>query len=109
MFSAYASRFSKPARMIWMSSVEGQPCWHDHDDWQLTKTDHAYEATKYQIDIISARLAQKSTESGGESDVVRHYNVHPGIVHTNMTNGMVWFFLDMCKLLLFYIVSRVAL
>lgn len=105
MFAAYARTYNRPARLIWMSSLEAQPCWYDHDDWQLVKTDHSYEATKYQIDLIASRLAQRSMEPDGEGDIVQHFNVHPGIVHSNMTNGMVNFFFDMCKVLLFYIVS----
>ncbi|KAJ3534524.1 hypothetical protein NM688_g7122 [Phlebia brevispora] len=103
MFASYARQYGQPARMIWMSSLEGQPCWYDHDDWQLVKTDHSYEGTKYQIDLISSRLAQQSREPNGEGDIVQHYTVHPGIAHSNMTSGMVYFFFDMCKVLLFYV------
>lgn len=88
-----------------MSSLEGQPRWYDHDDWQLVKTNRSYEGTKYQIDIIAGKLNQRSFEFGGESDVVRHLLVHPGIVHSNMTNGMVDVFFDTMKVILFYIVS----
>ena len=65
------------------------------------KTDHSYEASKYEIDLIASNLAEK-TET---QDVVRHFVVHPGIAHTNMTAGMINWFLDMCKLFLFYVVS----
>lgn len=85
--------------------MEGQPCWYSRDDWQLVKTDHSYEATKYQIDLIASKLNQRSLEPGGESDIVRHFLVHPGIVHSNMTNGMVYAFFDTLKVILFYIVS----
>lgn len=87
-----------------MSSLEGQPCWYDHDDWQLVKTDHSYEGTKYQIDLIASSLSKRSQQPGGEGNVVRHFIVHPGIAHSNMTNGMVWFFFDTLKVILFYIV-----
>lgn len=107
MFAAYAKQFDEPARMIWMSSLEGQPRWYNHDDWQLVKTDHSYEASKYQIDLISSRLAQQSKESEGESSVIQHFLVHPGIVHSNMTNGMINLFFDMCKVMFFYIVSTI--
>ena len=105
MFANYAAQYAQPARLIWMSSLEGQPCWYDHDDWQLVKTDHSYEGTKYQIDLIASRLNQRSFASGGESSVVRHFLVHPGIVHSNMTKGMVYVFFDTLKVILFYIVS----
>ncbi len=86
-----------------MSSLEAQP-WYDEDDWQLFKTDHSYEGSKYQIDLIASKLAKRSLEAKGEADAVRHYLVHPGVVHSNMTNGMIFFFFDMCKVILFYIV-----
>lgn len=91
--------------MIWTSSLEGQPCWYDSDDWQLIKTDHSYEASKYQIDLVAGKLDQRSRDPGGESNLVRHFIAHPGIAHSNMTNGMVFFFFDMCKVALFWVVS----
>ena len=106
MFEKYALRYSLPARLIWMGSLEGQPCWYDHDDWQLVKTDHSYEASKYEIDLIASTLNQRSLLPGGESKIVRHFVVHPGILHSNMTNGMVYAFFDTLKIVLFYIVSK---
>lgn len=108
LFTEYATRYSRPARLIWQSSLEGQPCWYDHDDWQLVKTDHSYEGTKYQIDLIASKLNEQSLLPGGESNVVRHFLVHPGIVHSNMTNGMVYVFFDTLKVMLFYIVSTLS-
>ncbi|KIP09853.1 hypothetical protein PHLGIDRAFT_102186 [Phlebiopsis gigantea 11061_1 CR5-6] len=103
LFTEYAARYSRPARLIWQSSLEGQPCWYDHDDWQLVKTDHSYEGTKFQIDLIASKLNERSLLPGGEGHVVRHFLVHPGIAHSNMTNGMVYAFFDTLKLILFYI------
>jgi len=103
LFKAHAQRAARPARVIWTSSVEGQPCWYNHADWQLVKTDHSYEASKYQIDLVAAKLEQRCRESGGEGDVVRHFIVHPGIAHSNMTKDMIWFVLDVCKIALFWI------
>lgn len=109
MFEKYASRHSQPARLIWMSSLEGRPCWYDRDDWQLVKTDHSYEGSKYEIDLIFSKLNQRSLLPGGESNAVRHFLVHPGVLHSNMTNGMVYVFFDTIKVLLFYIVSLSSL
>lgn len=88
-----------------MSSLEAQPCWYDHDDWQLIKTDHSYEGTKYEVDLIACKLSKRSLQPDGEGHAIRHFIVHPGIAHSNMTNGMVFWFLDQLKVILFYIVS----
>ena len=72
------------------------------------KTDHSYEGTKFQIDLIASKLNERSLLPGGESDVVRHFLVHPGIAHSNMTNGMVYAFFDTLKVVLFYIVSSLT-
>lgn len=108
LFEAYASKFSQPARVLWQSSLEAQPCYYDHDDWQLVKTDHSYEGSKYQIDLIASTLTKRSFEHGGEHNSVRHLLVHPGIVHSNMTNGMVDVFFDTMKVLLFYIARLIC-
>ena len=88
-----------------MGSLEGQPRWYNHDDWQLLKTDHSYEASKYELDLIANKLNQRSLQPGRESNIVRHFLVHPGIVHSNMTQGMVTLFFDTLKVMLFYVVS----
>lgn len=105
MLSAYARMAGTPGRVIWMSSLESQPCWYDHDDWQLIKTDHSYEGTKYEVDLIASKLAKRSLQPGGEGNVIRHFIVHPGIAHSNIASEMVFWLFDQIKVVLFYIVS----
>ncbi|KAI0347014.1 hypothetical protein BDW22DRAFT_485718 [Trametopsis cervina] len=100
---AYASLCDQPSRVIWTSSLESQPRWYDRDDWQLVKTDHAYEASKYQIDLVAGKLDKISRQQGGEGDVIRHMIAHPGVSHSEMTRGMVSYVTDICKILAFYV------
>lgn len=95
-----------PARLLWTSSLEAQPRWYDHADWQLLKTDHPYEASKYQIDLVASELQRRSLQPGGEANVVRHIIVHPGVVWSNMSKDMVWAIFNVFIGLIFYIVSH---
>ncbi|KAI0698879.1 hypothetical protein BC835DRAFT_1268627 [Cytidiella melzeri] len=103
LFKAYAQKFERPARVLWTSSLEGQPCWYDHEDWQLLKTDHAYEGSKYEIDLVASELQRRSLRSDEGGKVVRHFIVHPGVVWSNMSNEMIWSFLNVAIGIVFYI------
>ncbi|KAI0092561.1 hypothetical protein BDY19DRAFT_924999 [Irpex rosettiformis] len=103
LFKSYAEKFSRPARVLWTSSLEAQPCWYNRDDWQLVKTDHAYEGSKYEIDLVSSELQRRSQELGGEAAIVRHITVHPGIVWSDMSKNMIWSVFNVFIGLAFYI------
>lgn len=108
LFKAYAAKFSRPARVLWTSSLEAQPCWYSHDDWQLLKTNHAYEGSKYEIDLVSSELQRRGQEAGGDSNAVRHITVHPGVVWSDMSKDMVWSIFKVFIGLAFYLVSLCA-
>lgn len=103
----FASKSPLGARVIWMSSLEASPSLYDPDDWQLIKTEHSYESSKYQIDLIATNFDRRALEQiSGEAAVkVRHVVVQPGIVSTNIDNALTGSFLNFFKLLAFYIVS----
>ncbi|KAJ2918226.1 hypothetical protein MD484_g2198, partial [Candolleomyces efflorescens] len=95
-----------PARVIWCSSIEASPKFYSPDDWQLRSTDHSYESSKYQIDLISTtldRLATSSSSSSPNTPIIRHFISQPGVCHTNVANALVGPFLDFCKLMVFYL------
>ncbi|KAJ2921629.1 hypothetical protein H1R20_g15464, partial [Candolleomyces eurysporus] len=99
-----------PARVIWCSSIEASPKFYSPDDWQLRSTEHSYESSKYQIDLISTtldRLALSSSSSSpnaSNSAITRHFISQPGVCHTNVAHALVGPFLDFCKLMVFYFV-----
>lgn len=92
--------------MIWTSSIEASPSFYDSEDWQLIKTAHSYESSKYQIDIISTHLDRRAIEetTQGSAVPVRHVVVQPGVASTNISNALIGSFLDILKVLTFYIV-----
>ncbi|KAL4241180.1 hypothetical protein ABKN59_000119 [Abortiporus biennis] len=102
LFSSYSKLSSQPARILWTSSLESSPEDFSLEDWQLLKTYHSYETSKYEIDLVAHRLALQSQKD--ESSAVRHYIIHPGISHSNAAHDLVpteifnWF-----KVLLFYV------
>lgn len=91
----------KPARVIWTSSLEGHRSSLDLDDYQLLKTEHSYEATKYQTELIATHLSRHTASEGR----IRHFVSHPGVVHTNVFSAALTWFTDALKILAFYIVS----
>lgn len=98
------------ARVIWCSSLEASPKFYDSEDWQLTKTGHSYESSKYQIDIIAInldRMALNSNGNGGKP--IRHFVSEPGVCSTSISRALVSGVLDYIKTLLFYFVSLLSL
>jgi len=96
------------ARVIWSSSLEALPCFYDSEDWQLKNTDHSYEGSKYQIDLIATALEQQSTiqETAPDSKRIRHFISQPGLCNTQVVPvGMI---LDFIKVILFYLVCHIA-
>jgi 3-keto steroid reductase len=109
LFEAYAKKYSRPARMLWTSSLEGQPHFYSRDDWQLLKTRHAYEGSKYEIDLVASELERRSLQPDGEGHIVRHIIVHPGVVWSEMSNEMIWHFMNFAIGLVFYLVRLLQL
>ncbi|KZT27062.1 NAD(P)-binding protein [Neolentinus lepideus HHB14362 ss-1] len=89
----------RPARVIWTSSLEGHRSSLDLDDYQLLRTDHSYEASKYQAELIGIHLSRQTAAEGK----IRHLVVHPGVVHTNVFAAALTWFTDTLKILAFYV------
>ncbi|CDO76590.1 hypothetical protein BN946_scf184868.g4 [Trametes cinnabarina] len=94
---AHAHKTGSPARVLWMSSLDAEPTFDPKDDWQLTKTLHSYNASKFQIELICAELEKRTREAAAgrapstmselvaPHGEVHHYVVSPGITSTNMS------------------------
>jgi len=91
------------ARVIWCSSLEASPKYYDSEDWQLTKTEHSYECSKYQIDIIAVNLDRIALNSNDEGKPIRHFVSEPGVCSTSISRALVSGILDYIKTLLFYL------
>ncbi|EMD32750.1 hypothetical protein CERSUDRAFT_77130 [Gelatoporia subvermispora B] len=59
VLNAYSRAVPASARVIWMSSIHASPE-YDRVDWQLMDTVLAYEASKYQNDIIALELTRRA-------------------------------------------------
>lgn len=91
-----------------MSSLEASPTFYQSEDWQLKSTEHSYESTKYQIDLIGTHLDRRALQSNA-SRTVRHFVTQPGVCSTNVSQALVGPFLDFFKVILFYLVRRFLL
>jgi len=89
------------ARVIWSSSLEASPDFYDSEDWQLTKTGHSYECSKYQIDIIVTNLDRMALNSN-EGKPIRHFVSEPGVCSTSIALALASGIFDYIKLFLFY-------
>ncbi|KAJ8592431.1 hypothetical protein M405DRAFT_733316, partial [Rhizopogon salebrosus TDB-379] len=94
---------STGARVIWMSSHEANPIFYDPSDWQLTKTAHSYESSKFQMDLIAHQLNQASLCEESDGLPVRHLTVLPGVAGTNIANVLLGTLSSIGMLLAFYI------
>ena len=92
------------ARVIWCSSLEASPKFYDPEDWQLTKSEHSYECSKYQIDIMAINLDRMALNSK-EGKLIRHFVSEPGVCSTSIARALVSGIFDFIKLFLFYLVS----
>lgn len=92
------------ARVIWSSSLEASPKFYDSEDWQLTKTGHSYECSKYQIDIIATNLDHMALNSNEEKPIL-HFVSEPGVCSTSIALALASGIFDYIKLFLFYVVS----
>ncbi|KZT05141.1 uncharacterized protein LAESUDRAFT_702717 [Laetiporus sulphureus 93-53] len=115
--SAYAlhcpsrSQSQSPARVVWLSSVDALPTYDPISDWQLTKTDKSYQASKAQIDYMVMELAQKSNlmsqatrqDCGTAQGKIDHLLVSPGITSTKVAADLLRpKILEYCMLAFFY-------
>ena len=83
--------------MLWTSSLDAEPTFDPADDWQLTKTLHSYQASKFQTELVCAELEQRTLAAqrgSGARDLaelvapageIHHLTVSPGVVATNMS------------------------
>lgn len=93
------------ARVIWVSSHEATSEFYDPEDLQLIKDDHSYQSSKYQVNLLALRLDREATKHRVPGiPVVRHFSVLPGVVGTNITNGLLGPIMTTCMLVVFYIV-----
>ncbi|KAJ8587649.1 hypothetical protein M405DRAFT_821239 [Rhizopogon salebrosus TDB-379] len=86
-----------------MSSHEANPIFYDPSDWQLTKTAHSYESSKFQMDLIAHQLNQASLREESDELPVRHLTVLPGVAGTNIANVLLGTLSSIGMLLAFYI------
>ncbi|OSX57027.1 hypothetical protein POSPLADRAFT_1041828 [Postia placenta MAD-698-R-SB12] len=100
LLSKYSSKSSTPPRVLWTTSIDVLPAYNPADDWQLTKTDASYQASKFQLDLMSRELARRSSEDDGK---VVHVLVSPGITATKMAAELLRpVILEWLMLLFFY-------
>ncbi|KAF8835829.1 NAD(P)-binding protein [Paxillus ammoniavirescens] len=80
---------STGSRVVWISSHGASSEFYDPTDWQLVKTGHPYDCSKYQMNQISLYLDREATHNqvDGKS-IVRHFTVLPGVAATNIANGL---------------------
>ncbi|KAH7930053.1 NAD(P)-binding protein [Leucogyrophana mollusca] len=80
---------STGARVIWMSSHEANPQFYNPNDWQLLQSEHSYECSKYQMDMISLQLDRRALQSQTvAAPVIRHITVLPGVAGTNIASAL---------------------
>ncbi|KAH9939356.1 uncharacterized protein BXZ73DRAFT_43814 [Epithele typhae] len=102
MLIKYARAKGPSARVLWMSSLDAEPSFDPADDWQLTKTVHSYQASKWQVDFLCHALEQRAIRlqaAGGDerragvsfpelvapSGEIHHVTISPGVVATSMS------------------------
>jgi 3-keto steroid reductase len=82
------------AKVIWSSSLEASPKFYDSEDWQMTKTGHSYESSKYQIDIMATNLDRISLKSN-EGKPIRRFVSE--VCSTSISRALVSGILDFIK------------
>jgi 3-keto steroid reductase len=88
-----------------MSSLEAYPTFFDLDDWQLKKTQHSYETSKYQVDLVATTLDNRAMKEPASSRKrTRHFIAQPGVVSTNISKKLIGPALEVLKVMLFYMV-----
>ena len=95
LLEAFHSRsdvnFHYPSRVLWTTSLEATHFYRP-EDWQLVETDHSYEASKYQTELVASQLenqALRSEEQTNRPAKVRHLLIHPGCASTGIADNLV--------------------
>ncbi|KAF9224356.1 NAD(P)-binding protein [Gyrodon lividus] len=95
---------STGSRVVWVSSHEASSEFYDPKDWQLVKSQHSYECSKYQMNQISLHLDREATHDQVDGKpVVRHLTVLPGVAGTNIASALLGTVTSMCMFMSFYI------
>ncbi|KAG9317131.1 NAD(P)-binding protein [Chiua virens] len=92
------------ARVAWISSHEASSEFYDPQDWQLVKSEHSYECSKYQMNMISLYLDREAAR--GQLDgtrAVRHLTAYPGVVGTSIASAMLSAFQTFWMFVGFYV------
>ncbi|KAL9709060.1 3-keto-steroid reductase [Leucoagaricus gongylophorus] len=79
-------------RVVWTSSITASPTFYESGDWQLIKTEHSYECSKYQTDLIATHLdfrARRVLDKSPTSRPIRHFISEPGVCSTNIGAALV--------------------
>ena len=80
-----------PSRVLWTTSLEATHFYRPHD-WQPVETDHSYEASKYQIELLATQLEERALRSEEQTDrpaKVRHVLIHPGVASSGIAVHLV--------------------
>ncbi|KAF9645056.1 hypothetical protein BDM02DRAFT_3120885 [Thelephora ganbajun] len=81
-----------PSRVLWTTSIEATHFYRP-EDWQLVETNHSYEASKYQIDLVASQLEKQALrleEQTNRPAKVRHVLIHPGCASTGIADNMLY-------------------
>jgi len=95
-----------PSRVLWTTSIEATHFYRP-EDWQLIETDHSYEASKYQTELIASQLenqALRLEEQTNRPAQVRHVLIHPGCASTGIAENLVHPILTYLMDIVFYMV-----
>ncbi|KAH7916119.1 NAD(P)-binding protein [Hygrophoropsis aurantiaca] len=97
-------KISTGARVIWMSSHEANSKFYDPNDWQLVQSEHSYECSKYQMDMLSLHLDRQALQDHTNSGpIVRHITVLPGVAGTNIASALLGQLSSLGMFIAFYI------
>lgn len=97
---------TRDSRIEWTSSLDARAETYEKDNIQLLRGPTPYEGSKFQTDLICTALAHTEASKplkDGEAKLL-HMLVSPGICHTANTGPVLTSFLEMVKVLAFYIV-----
>ena len=90
-----------------MSSHEASPEFYDPKDWQLVKSEHSYECSKYQMNMMSLHLDREAIRGHPDgTPAVRHLIAYPGVAGTSIATAILGTFTSLCMFAAFYIVSN---
>jgi 3-keto steroid reductase len=110
LLEAFHSRsdvgFHYPSRVLWTTSLEATHFYRP-EDWQLVETNHSYEGSKYQTELVAGQLenqALRLEEQTNRPAKVRHVLIHPGCASTGIADNLLPLILVYLMKLTFYIV-----